>query len=158
MYIVNFEDGALVGMAMNALEAFFLPMGNAMRGRKVRKAEVPTICVGNIAVGGTGKTPHTEMILDLLQRSDDWAYRNIAVLSRGYKRKSRGFQQVTRDGTARLYGDEPLQIKKKFPAVTVAVDKDRIEGCNFLCHPDLLAQSKKARKCLDKDLQITAEM
>ena len=73
--------------------------------RKVRKAEVPTICVGNIAVGGTGKTPHTEMILDLLQRSDDWAYRNIAVLSRGYKRKSRGFQQVTRDGTARLYGD-----------------------------------------------------
>ncbi len=120
--------------------------------RKVRKAEVPTICVGNIAVGGTGKTPHTEMILDLLQRSDDWAYRNIAVLSRGYKRKSRGFQQVTRDGTARLYGDEPLQIKKKFPAVTVAVDKDRIEGCNFLCHPDLLAQSKKARKCLDKDL------
>jgi tetraacyldisaccharide 4'-kinase len=120
--------------------------------RKTRRSEVPTLCVGNLAVGGTGKTPHTEMILDLLQRSDEWGNANLAVLSRGYKRKSKGFQQVTRDGTAALYGDEPLQIKKKFPAVTVAVDKDRLEGCRFLCHPETLQDSKKARKCLHKDV------
>ena len=54
--------------------------------KKSYKADVPTICVGNITVGGTGKTPHTEMILRYLLRSDEWAYSNIAVLSRGYKR------------------------------------------------------------------------
>ena len=120
--------------------------------KKARPAEVPTISVGNITVGGTGKTPHVEMILRTLLQSDDWAYSNIAVLSRGYKRKSKGFQKVTRDGTAALYGDEPLQIAKKFPSVTVAVDKDRLEGCRFLCHPDQLQTDKKARKCTDKDI------
>ena len=120
--------------------------------RKSIRAEVPTICVGNITVGGTGKTPHTEMILRTLLRSDRWAYSNIAVLSRGYKRKSCGFQKVQRDGSAATFGDEPLQIAKKFPSVTVAVDKDRIEGCRFLCHPDELQTSKKGRRCLDKDI------
>ena len=95
---------------------------------KSREAEVPTICIGNITAGGTGKTPHTEMLLRTLQESDDWGFRNVAVLSRGYRRKSRRFQQVVSGGTASFYGDEPVQIKKKFPAITVAVDKDRIEG------------------------------
>lgn len=120
--------------------------------KKSYKAEVPTVCVGNITVGGTGKTPHTEMILRLLLQSDEWAYSNIAVLSRGYKRKSKGFQKVGRDGTALSFGDEPLQIAKKFPSVTVAVDKDRVEGCHFLTHPEELQTSKKARGCLDKDI------
>ena len=119
---------------------------------KSQKADVPTVCVGNITVGGTGKTPHTEMILRTLLRSDRWAYSNIAVLSRGYKRKSKGFQKVSRDGTAATFGDEPLQIAKKFPSVTVAVDKDRVEGCHFLCNPEDLQTSKKARKCADKDV------
>lgn len=118
---------------------------------KSREAEVPTICIGNITAGGTGKTPHTEMLLRTLQTSDDWGFRNVAVLSRGYKRKSKRFQQVIASGTASFYGDEPIQIKKKFPAVTVAVDKNRIEGCSFLCHPELLETSKKARKCVDKN-------
>lgn len=100
------------------------------------EAEVPTVCVGNITVGGTGKTPHTEMILRTLLSDDDWCMSNIAVLSRGYKRKSKGFQLVQTDSGAALAGDEPLQIKKKFPVVTVAVDKDRIEGCRRLCHPE----------------------
>lgn len=120
--------------------------------KKVTKAEVPTICVGNITVGGTGKTPHTEMILRELLASDKWGLSNISVLSRGYKRTSRGFQQVTRDGTAAFCGDEPIQIKRKFPAVTVAVDKDRVEGCRFLVHPEELQTSKKARKCKQKEM------
>lgn len=115
-------------------------------------AEVPTICIGNITAGGTGKTPHTEMVLRMLAASDEWKDRNVAVLSRGYKRRSKGFQKVTAGGTADMFGDEPLQIAKKFPSVTVAVDRDRIEGCDFLCHPDRLATSRKARKCLDKDV------
>ena len=114
--------------------------------------EVPTICVGNIAAGGTGKTPHTEMILKTLLDSDDWAYRNIAVLSRGHKRSSRGFQQVTRGGRTDMFGDEPLQIKKKFPSVVVAVDRPRVEGCRFLCHPELLQTEKRGRKCIDKEM------
>ena len=100
--------------------------------KKSFEAKVPTICVGNITVGGTGKTPHTEMILRKLLYSDQWAFKNIAVLSRGYKRKSKGFQIVDRDSSARFAGDEPLQIARKFPSVTVAVDKDRVNGCEKL--------------------------
>ena len=65
------------------------------KGWKKRfKAPVPTVCIGNITVGGTGKTPFTEWVLRCLLQSDDWAYSNIAVLSRGYKRKKKGFQPV----------------------------------------------------------------
>lgn len=120
---------------------------------KSRSAEVPTICIGNIAAGGTGKTPHTEMLLRTLKGSPEWGGSSIAVLSRGHKRKSRGFQQVTEDGSAAFYGDEPLQIKKNFPDVTVAVDRDRLEGCTYLCHPEMLRTEKRARKCVEKDLR-----
>ena len=119
--------------------------------KKVHTADVPTICVGNITVGGTGKTPHTEMLLRTLMQDVDWGARNIAVLSRGYKRKTKGFQQVVAEGTAAEFGDEPLQIKRKFPFITVAVDKSRKQGCDFLCNPELVQTSKKARKCLHKD-------
>lgn len=119
--------------------------------RKSHTTEVPSICVGNITVGGTGKTPHTEMLLRSLLADEEWGDKNLAVLSRGYKRKSRGFQQVVAEGTAKEYGDEPLQIKKKFPQVTVAVDKSRKEGCDFLCHPEALQTSRKARRCRHKD-------
>lgn len=120
--------------------------------RKVSTCEVPTICVGNITAGGTGKTPHTEMILRTLLKSDDWAYEDIAVLSRGHKRASGGFQLVSRDGSVKEYGDEPLQIKKKFPGVTVAVDRKRIKGCDILCHPEKLKTEKRARKCADAEI------
>lgn len=119
---------------------------------KVHSTQVPSICIGNITVGGTGKTPHTEMLLRTLLEDADCRDMNIAVLSRGYKRKTRGFQQVPADGTANDYGDEPLQIKKKFPQVTVAVDKSRTEGCRFLTSPELLATSRKARRCRHKDM------
>lgn len=100
--------------------------------KKTCKASVPTICVGNITVGGTGKTPHTELILRTLMHSDQWAFRPLGVLSRGYKRKSKGYQLVPPDGSAAQYGDEPVQIARKFPGVAVAVDKDRVEGCEKL--------------------------
>ena len=123
--------------------------------KKVSKADVPTICIGNITVGGTGKTPHTEMLLRTLLQDEEWGGKNIAVLSRGYKRKTKGFQQVTSDGSAIAYGDEPLQIKKKFPGVTVAVDSSRVEGCDFLVYPEKLETSKKGRKCIDKNLSAS---
>lgn len=97
--------------------------------KKTFKAPVPTLCLGNITVGGTGKTPHAEMILQKLQEN---RIVPLAVLSRGYKRRSRGFQVAGRDATAALVGDEPLQIARKFPAVTVAVDKNRVRGCQLL--------------------------
>ena len=118
--------------------------------KKVHQADVPTVCIGNVTVGGTGKTPHTEMLLRMMLADDVLGRKGIAVLSRGYKRKSKGFQQVTSDGTAAEYGDEPLQIKRKFPMVTVAVDKSRIKGCDFLVHPEKLHTEKAGRKCNDK--------
>ena len=88
---------------------------------------VPVICVGNITVGGTGKTPHTEMIIRLLSEK----YR-VAVLSRGYKRESKGFSIAQVTDTYKEVGDEPLQIKQKFPHITVAVCKSRREGIGKL--------------------------
>ena len=88
---------------------------------------VPVVCVGNITVGGTGKTPHTEMIIRRMQQK----YR-IAVLSRGYKRKTKGFRIAGPNDTFAQIGDEPLQIKHKFPHITVAVCADRREGIEKL--------------------------
>lgn len=90
---------------------------------KQRTFDIPIICVGNITVGGTGKTPHVEYLIRLLSPQ----YK-VAVLSRGYKRKSRGFRVVNVDSTARDAGDEPLQIKQKFPETLVVVDKNRVNA------------------------------
>ena len=119
--------------------------------KKTYTPDVPSVCIGNITVGGTGKTPHTEMILRTLLEDDQWYGKNIAVLSRGYKRKTKGFQQVVADGRAIDFGDEPLQIKKKFPMATVAVDKSRKDGCMFLTDPESINTSKKGRKCIHKE-------
>lgn len=120
---------------------------------RVKTCEAPTVCVGNITAGGTGKTPHTEMILRTLLKSDEWAFKNVAVLSRGHKRNSGGFQIVERDGKVNEFGDEPLQIKKKFPGTTVVVDRKRIKACGILCDPERLRTDKRARKCSDKSLE-----
>lgn len=86
---------------------------------------LPVITVGNITVGGTGKTPHVEYLVNLLKEKY-----NIAVLSRGYKRKTRHFNIVETDSDVNTSGDEPLQIKCKYPDITVAVDRDRVNGIN----------------------------
>jgi tetraacyldisaccharide 4'-kinase len=83
----------------------------------------PVICVGNLAAGGTGKTPHTEYLANLLQKDF-----RVAVLSRGYKRKSSGFRYVHPHSLPCETGDEPLQIARKFPEITVAVDGNRVHG------------------------------
>jgi tetraacyldisaccharide 4'-kinase len=88
---------------------------------------LPVICVGNIAVGGTGKTPHIEYLVNLLH--DEF---KIAVLSRGYKRKTKGFQLAEKKTTPLIIGDEPYQIFKKFSKLTVAVCEDRVMGIKNL--------------------------
>lgn len=90
---------------------------------KQRSFDIPVICVGNITVGGTGKTPHIEYLIRLLSKQ----YR-VAVLSRGYKRKSRGFRVVETDSRVQDVGDEPLQIKRKFPDTMVFVDANRVRA------------------------------
>ena len=93
---------------------------------------VPVIAVGNLSVGGTGKTPMVEYLIHLL--AEDF---HIATLSRGYKRSSKGFHLLSGKETAAEVGDEPLQFKKKFPEVLVAVDENRNHGINeLLSQPD----------------------
>jgi tetraacyldisaccharide 4'-kinase len=89
----------------------------------------PIICVGNIAVGGTGKTPMVEYLIRLLQHDF-----NTATLSRGYKRKTKGFAIAGTGTTALEIGDEPMQFHKKFPGVTVAVGEERLVAIPQLLH------------------------
>lgn len=81
---------------------------------------VPVISIGNLSVGGTGKTPHTEYLIRLLQ-----PYLKLGILSRGYRRKSVGYLEVNTFYDATQVGDEPLQFKRKFPDVHVAVAESR---------------------------------
>lgn len=82
--------------------------------------DLPVISVGNLSVGGTGKTPHIEYLIRLLKD-----YLHVAVLSRGYLRKTRGFRYVSTASNAAEVGDEPLQFKLKYPDITVAVSESR---------------------------------
>lgn len=93
----------------------------------------PVICVGNLAVGGTGKTPMIEYLIRFLK--DDF---KVATLSRGYKRKTKGFAMAAAGTTAIEIGDEPMQVHLKFPEITVAVDEERIVGIPLIlqAHPD----------------------
>ena len=94
---------------------------------KSTKFDIPVICVGNISAGGTGKTPMVEFIVNELREE-----KRVAVLSMGYGRKSRGFRYVSVNDSVSDSGDEPLQIKKRFPTVVVAVDKNRVRGIKRL--------------------------
>ena len=91
--------------------------------KKSKAFSIPVISVGNITVGGSGKTPHVEYLIRLLQDK-----MQIAVLSRGYKRKSKGYVLADKDTTMPEIGDEPFQMHKKFPTIHVAVDTKRARG------------------------------
>jgi len=89
----------------------------------------PIICIGNLAVGGTGKTPMTEYLVRLLKNNF-----KTATLSRGYKRKTIGFAIANETTTALEIGDEPMQFHQKFPDVTVAVGEERLVAIPQLLH------------------------
>ncbi|MDR0713360.1 MAG: tetraacyldisaccharide 4'-kinase [Bacteroidales bacterium] len=93
----------------------------------IRFDDVEVVCVGNITTGGTGKTPHVEYLIRTLS-----PHCRLAVLSRGYKRKTKGFVLATTASTAQDVGDEPCQIKRKYQDIPVAVDTDRRRGIRQL--------------------------
>ena len=105
---------------------------NWLFDKKILKSAMfnfPLICVGNLAIGGTGKTPMTEYLVSLLKRKFI-----TATLSRGYKRKTKGFAIAGDDTTAIDIGDEPMQFHQKFPDVTVAVGEERLVAIPQLLH------------------------
>lgn len=98
---------------------------------KSKSYKVPVISVGNITVGGSGKTPHVEYLIRLLRKNS-----KVAVLSRGYKRKSKGYVLAQESTTMTEIGDEPYQMHKKFKDIYVAVDKNRCHGIEQLISND----------------------
>lgn len=95
--------------------------------KKSRSFDIPVISVGNLTVGGSGKTPHVEYLVRLLKDKV-----KVAVLSRGYKRKSKGYVLAEKQTRMHEIGDEPYQMKNKFADIYVAVDKDRCHGIEQL--------------------------
>ncbi len=99
---------------------------NGLYNRKILRSHsfsLPVICVGNITAGGTGKTPHVIYLAGKLAPEAA-----VAVLSRGYRRKSRGFRKVTADSTTAEAGDEPLLMAQSLPEAELFVDRDRVNG------------------------------
>jgi len=115
---------------LSALYGIIIYFRNRMFDLKILRSvefDQPVISVGNITVGGTGKTPHTEYLANILK--DPF---RVATLSRGYKRKTSGFRFVSATSTVAEAGDEPIQIKNKFPEITVAVCENRVVGVEKL--------------------------
>ena len=102
--------------------------------KKIVKFDIPIICIGNITVGGTGKTPMTEFVVSNFAKKY-----NTAVLSRGYGRRTKGYLEVEPTSHYRDVGDEPLQIKLKFPSSLVVVCEDRVFAVNYIKehHPEI---------------------
>ncbi|MBE51162.1 MAG: tetraacyldisaccharide 4'-kinase [Flavobacteriales bacterium] len=93
---------------------------------KSKKYNIPIVCIGNITIGGTGKTPHSEYILELLSN------KNVAYISRGFGRKSKNLIIVEKDLSHFEASDEALQIKNKFPNLLVIVSKKRTEAIEII--------------------------
>lgn len=126
------------------LYGFITSIRNFLFDKGVLKStsfDIPVIAVGNLSVGGTGKTPQIEYLIRLL--SDKY---KIATLSRGYKRKSEGFVLADATSNAEILGDEPFQFYQKFPNIQVAVDANRTNGIQ-----KLLSQKEKPEVILLDD-------
>ena len=104
---------------------------------KVHTFAVPTICVGNIAVGGTGKSPMVEYLIQKFQNRH-----KVAVLSRGYKRKTKGFLLADKTSTVLDLGDEPFQFWQKYKDIILAVCANRVEGIQKICSLSIKKLSK----------------
>lgn len=102
---------------------------------------IPVICVGNLTVGGTGKTPHIEYLIELLKDNV-----SIAMLSRGYKRKTKGYLLASKKTSPEEIGDEPFQIYRKYSDIRVAVCEKRVQGIY-----NLLDDKKKIQTILLDD-------
>lgn len=110
----------------SALFGIIVSIRNFLYDYKIFKSvefEIPVISIGNITVGGTGKTPHTEYLVELLSKQFQ-----VTTISRGYKRKTKGYQEVKSSSLATEVGDEPLQIKSKYNEVQVVVDENRVHA------------------------------
>ncbi|MEP6616883.1 MAG: tetraacyldisaccharide 4'-kinase [Ginsengibacter sp.] len=117
---------------VSVLYGFIIWTRNKLFDRNILRSSAfnfPIICVGNLAVGGTGKTPMVEYLVRLLK--DRF---NVATLSRGYKRKTEGFAIADVNTTALDIGDEPMQFHEKFPDITVAVAEERLVGIPQILH------------------------
>lgn len=90
---------------------------------KSNSFDTPIIGIGNISVGGTGKTPFVEYLIKKYSKTF-----NMVLISRGYKRSSKGFQKATSKSSPNSIGDEPFQIFNKFKNIKVAVDKNRVNA------------------------------
>lgn len=118
------------------LYPFSLLFGGIVRLRNARfasgqrswRSPVPTVVVGNLSTGGTGKTPHALMVAEILLQHG----KHPAMLSRGYGRKTRGFREVDFDSSPTETGDEPLMMKRRFPELPVFVCESRVEGIQKL--------------------------
>lgn len=131
---MNFFRKLLFPLAV--LYGFVTSVRNFLYDKGILKSysfDLPVIAVGNLSVGGTGKTPQIEYLIRLL--SDRY---KVATLSRGYKRKSKGFVLADAGADAAVLGDEPFQFHQKFPNIQVAVDANRVNGIT-----QLLSQNEK---------------
>ncbi len=116
----------LITAPISLIYAFVIGVRNKLFDKGILRSEefdIPIVCVGNLTVGGTGKTPLVEFMIENL--SDNF---KIAVVSRGYKRKSKGFIRLTQDSHHRQVGDESKQLKMKYPHIEVAVCEKRAKG------------------------------
>ncbi len=127
---MNRKKYGFILIPLSWLYVFFVELRHFLYNISVFRSNeypIPIVCVGNITVGGTGKTPHVEYVVSTLKE-----YYSVAVLSRGYKRKTKGFLEVFIDSSAMDVGDEPLQIKQKFTDITVVVCEDRKKAIEIL--------------------------
>ncbi len=117
---------------LSIVYGFLVGVRNFLYNKGFKKSvtpKIPVIVIGNLAVGGTGKTPHSAFVIEHLQSKFKTAF-----LSRGYRRKTKGFMLASADKSFEDVGDEPYQIHRTFPSLPVAVDENRLRGIDSLCN------------------------
>lgn len=128
---------ALLAVPLSFVYGSIVTIRHKLFDLKILRSEefdIPVVCVGNLTVGGTGKTPVTEFLIERLSENH-----RVAVLSRGYRRKTKGFVLSSPDSSVRSIGDEPKQMKIKYPEIPMAVCEKRAEGIRRLreLHPEI---------------------
>lgn len=133
---MNFKKGIfsflrIIAFPVSIIYGCIIHIRNFLFDKKILRStsfDLPVICVGNISVGGTGKTPMTEYLISLLLQQNI----STATISRGYRRKTKGFLLANDTTTSDEIGDEPMQFHTKFPNATIGVGEDRVNAVNQL--------------------------